>query len=530
MLDAAVALKLVPDGNDGVKNNIVRSVLFKSRGDADGERAFLETSPFRDVCRCLLSAASAAGCVLDEHSGFALEMLIFPSGGDRATQHFPHDAIASAWTLAECAAGDEEDTDDKGTGDARVALFHARGAHVRVCDAAAVPSCELGALVVSRIPNEASDGGKAAHFTYSVQVPAAAQRDGSPKPSLVFVLNVMPPRAAGEVWTTVPVIDVGALRRADASAAEVAAVAAQIHAACRPPGNGFFYAVGHGVDVSALSRVTRDFHLSMTEDEKRELAIRAYNPASTRERNGYYMAVPGKKANESFCFLNPRFHAEHPAIRAGCALHEVNRWPDEARHPGFREFQERFFFDMCDLSRAILRGFAASLGLAATHFDGAMSADDTMSAVSLIRYPKLEQYPPTPVAADGLRLSFKDHYDVSVLTVLYQSDVANLQVFTPDGWRSLPANDEAFLVNGGTFMELMTNAYYPSPLHRVKWVNEERQSLPFFAQFGSRSVVQSVRGPGVAAADAGEAPQAFRFGPDYYEKEFYALIARNGQT
>lgn len=81
----------------------------------------------------------------------------------------------------------------------------------------------------------------------------------------------------------------------------------------------------------------------MTDEEKWELAINAYNKANSHIRNGYYMAVKGKKAVESWCYLNPAFTPDHPCIRAGSPLHEVNLWPSEEKHPGFRAFCEAYF-------------------------------------------------------------------------------------------------------------------------------------------------------------------------------------------
>lgn len=71
---------------------------------------------------------------------------------------------------------------------------------------------------------------------------------------------------------------------------------------------GFFYAINHGIDVNRLSQKTKEFHMSITDEEKWDLAIRAYNKEHQDQiRAGYYLSIPGKKAVESFCYLNPNF-------------------------------------------------------------------------------------------------------------------------------------------------------------------------------------------------------------------------------
>lgn len=96
----------------------------------------------------------------------------------------------------------------------------------------------------------------------------------------------------------VPTIDISALFGTDLE--EKLKVAAQIDRACR--NSGFFFAANHGVDVlEELVKTTRKFHQSLSEKEKWDLAIVAYNKDNTKQlRNGYYLPIEGKKAVESY--------------------------------------------------------------------------------------------------------------------------------------------------------------------------------------------------------------------------------------
>lgn len=96
----------------------------------------------------------------------------------------------------------------------------------------------------------------------------------------------------------VPIIDISALFGNNVD--EKLKVAGKIDSACRA--SGFFFASNHGVDIlDDLVKTTRKFHQNLSEEEKWDLAIVAYNKENTTQfRNGYYLPIEGKKAVESY--------------------------------------------------------------------------------------------------------------------------------------------------------------------------------------------------------------------------------------
>ena len=320
----------------------------------------------------------------------------------------------------------------------------------------------------------------------------------------------------------VPVIDMSSLFGDDDQ--EKLKVARAIDEICR--GHGFFYVSNHGIDLQELQYRTTEFHRLLTDEEKWHHAINAYNASNRHIRSGYYMAVEGNKANESFCYLSPRFHSGHHLIQSKRPLHEVNDWPLKEERDEFKTYYENFYTDVFNVSSALLKAFALALGKQERFFDPFFDLDTTMSAVSLIRYPYLKEYPPVKVAEDGTKLSFGAHQDVSLITVLYQTAVPNLQLEINDIYHDVPVSEDYFLVNCGTFMAHMTNNYYHAPWHRVKFINAERLSIPFFVNLSYDALIEPFH-PG-DQSDRENNP-TISYG-EFYQAGSNYLISANGQT
>lgn len=84
--------------------------------------------------------------------------------------------------------------------------------------------------------------------------------------------------------------------------------------------------------------------------------------------------------------MNSSFTPDHPKIKANVPCHEVNVWPDTKKHSGFKEFNEKYYWKLFDVSAAILRGFALAMGKDEEFFDEYFTKEDTLSSVRLIRY------------------------------------------------------------------------------------------------------------------------------------------------
>ncbi|RNA05991.1 isopenicillin N synthetase, partial [Brachionus plicatilis] len=86
------------------------------------------------------------------------------------------------------------------------------------------------------------------------------------------------------------------------------------------------------------------------------------------------------------------------------------------------------------------------------------------------------------VAEDGTRLGCETHRDCTLVTILYQP-IEGLQVEDDAaGWIDVPPSESNFVINTGALMSRWTNGVFKAANHRVKFVNMERVSVPFFTE------------------------------------------------
>mmetsp|Transcript_1103 Transcript_1103/g.2404 ORF Transcript_1103/g.2404 Transcript_1103/m.2404 type:complete len:196 (-) Transcript_1103:93-680(-) len=105
-------------------------------------------------------------------------------------------------------------------------------------------------------------------------------------------------------------------------------------------------------------------------------------------------------------------------------------------------------------------------------------------------YLRLNHYPPAQTTENVLGIS--RHTDAGGLTVLTQTSLASLQVYTGSGtgegfdyddpdWVTVAPQPDSFIVNTGDMMQVLSNDKYKAPLHRVLAnTKERRHSAAYF--------------------------------------------------
>ncbi|KAJ1261413.1 hypothetical protein BS78_09G027900 [Paspalum vaginatum] len=262
--------------------------------------------------------------------------------------------------------------------------------------------------------------------------------------------------AAAEEEGAIPVVDV--------SSPLDPATARAVAAACRDW--GFFQAVNHGVAPGLLRRARAAwrgfFRLPMGVKQ------RYANAPDTYQGYGSRLGVdPGALLDwGDYFFLHVRPpHLLHP-----------HRWPHLP--PDLREATEEYSRAVASLCERLLAAMSAGLGCGESRLQEAFGgAEGAGVCVRANYYPRCPQ--------PDLALGLSPHSDPGGMTVLLADDrVRGLQVRRPGrsgGWVAVDPVPDAFIVNVGDQIQVLTNAAYRSVEHRVVVsAADERLSLALF--------------------------------------------------
>ncbi|KAL6616325.1 hypothetical protein ACP70R_038595 [Stipagrostis hirtigluma subsp. patula] len=257
---------------------------------------------------------------------------------------------------------------------------------------------------------------------------------------------------------SIPVIDLGELL---AGGAGLGKVAEAVAAACREW--GFFQVVNHGVRPE-LMRAAREawrgfFHLPLEEKQRYANSPRTY--VGYGSRLGVQKGAILDWGDYYFLHLGPEA-AKSPA----------EYWP--ASPGNCKEVSEEYGREVVRLCELLMRVLSASLGLDEAHFHRAFGGAECGATLRANYYPRCPQ--------PDLTLGLSAHSDPGVLTVLLADErVRGLQVRRGGEWVTVHPVRDAFIVNVGDQIQILSNSLYKSVEHRVI-VNakEERISLAVF--------------------------------------------------
>ena len=280
-----------------------------------------------------------------------------------------------------------------------------------------------------------------------------------------------------------PVVDVGALVDPASGAAERAAVAAQIDAACAS--HGFFYVVGHGVPAALqeeLDAAARDF-FGRPDAEKSAIAMER----AGRAWRGWFPVggelTSGRPDRKEGIYFGAELPPDHPRVRAAVPLHGANLFPAEPA--ALRTAVLEWLDAMTSLGHALAAGLALALGHDAGWFDRHLTGDP------LVLF-RIFHYPPDPAPDEW---GVGEHTDYGLLTLLLQDGNGGLEVRGPDGWIDAPPLEGSFVCNLGDMLERMTGGRYRSTPHRVRNTSgASRLSFPFFFDPGWDAVIDEATG------------------------------------
>ncbi|KAM6555146.1 hypothetical protein CsatB_015908 [Cannabis sativa] len=133
-----------------------------------------------------------------------------------------------------------------------------------------------------------------------------------------------------------------------------------------------------------------------------------------------------------------------------------------------REILEIYSSELAKLAKSIISQMEKVLGIANKEISRLVELDG-IQTINMINYPPC----PQPEKVIGV----KPHSDTVILTILLQANqVEGLQVKKDGKWVLVKPLPNAFIVNVGDILEILTNGLYPSIEHRVV-VNPKQERL-----------------------------------------------------
>jgi isopenicillin N synthase-like dioxygenase len=271
------------------------------------------------------------------------------------------------------------------------------------------------------------------------------------------------------VIPTIPVIDLGGVRRHDAASLRQAAAA--IRSACTTV--GFFYIRNHGVPGPILKRATdaaREFFAHPSHIKQR-VKVNARH-RGFHALGGATMYHASKPDHKEFFGIGLELPESDPSVVAGEALRGPNNWPDFM--PSLRPALYDFYDASGECGADLLRAVAVSLEVPEDFF--ASRYQKRMQRTQMVYYP------PQPANAGADQFGVAPHTDYGCITLLWQDEVSGLQVKELGGeWIDAPPIPDTLVVNVGDLLARWSNDRFRSTPHRV--VNRsgrERYSIATF--------------------------------------------------
>ncbi|KZV31475.1 hypothetical protein F511_28361 [Dorcoceras hygrometricum] len=232
----------------------------------------------------------------------------------------------------------------------------------------------------------------------------------------------------------------------------------KLHAACQEW--GFFQLINHGVSTQVVENLKLEIQnfFSLPLEEKK----RFYQEEGDVQGYGQVFVVSEEQKldwGDMFYVLTLPTHLR--------AAHLIPKFPQK-----FRDAMEAYTAEMKTLAMKILYLMARDLNM--KEEDMTMLFEEGMQAMRLNYYPPC----PQPELVTGL----SPHSDTIGLTILSQvNQVEGLQIKKDGVWIPVVPLHDAFVVNVGDILEIVTNGAYRSVEHRAV-VNsvQERLSMVTF--------------------------------------------------
>ncbi|KAI3989704.1 hypothetical protein MKX01_009196 [Papaver californicum] len=294
---------------------------------------------------------------------------------------------------------------------------------------------------------------------------------------------------------TIPVINIESLLSGESVLADNELE--KLHSACKEW--GFFQVVDHGVSLSTIEKIKLEIHnlFELPLEEKKKL----WQKPDDHEGFGQLFVVSDEQKldwSDMFYITTLPAMMRKPHLFAGIPS-------------PLREALEEYAQGLKNLTIIILEEMAKALK---------MDSDEMRELFGdCYQTMRLNYYPPCPKAQQVL--GFSPHSDADALTIVLQlNETEGLQIRKDGKWVPVKPIHNAFVVNIGDIMEIVSNGVYRSIEHRAV-VNSTKERLSI-AAFHSTNLDAEL-GPAHSLINPPRKPALFRRETvETYFKNFFA--------
>ena len=214
-------------------------------------------------------------------------------------------------------------------------------------------------------------------------------------------------------------------------------------------------------------------------EEKLRCSPKRWNDAATGVFRGYVPIDVEKGHLREQYETGETLPDGDPDLESGNPLYEPTPWPSEGL-PGSAEFRRVMAAHrvaMVNAGMEFMRLTAIGLGMDEHVFD-LKFLPKSISSLRIMHYPT---YKPQKCV-----LTCEEHFDSGFVTLLVTFSFLGLEYLREDGtWASVAPRPGSVVVNIGELLSRLTNGRLKATYHRVRDIEKERFSCPFF--FAPRS-------------------------------------------
>lgn len=236
---------------------------------------------------------------------------------------------------------------------------------------------------------------------------------------------------------------------------------------------GFFQVINHGVSESLMEDA-----MSVCK-EVFEMPVEYKASLYSEERNRGCRLF-----TSSYQFLNQQTRYWRDILGLPCHPLEdcIKLWPPKPTT--FREVVRKYSTQVKKLSSRILELICEGLELDPRYLEGELGK---------VQFMAVNHYPPCP--DPSLTLGIVPHCDPNLLTVLLQEDVYGLQVLKDGQWIGVEPLPNAFVINIGSTLQIISNGILKSAEHRaVTNSSKARTSIASFVAPSNESIIEPAKG------------------------------------